>query len=205
MNSSREVKTPWTLKLTPRQDAWDIEPVTDSHNAWRNDPTKIVRKALPASFKATVPGCIHTDLIDAGFIDDISINGKEQDQFWIWKTDSVYTTTILQDTSGGHKDLIFKGLDTVATISINGQVRMTTILLRAIFSLRLPSKLLLQMPRNMLQSWDFSRDLMTCHITIKERWRVVMAGIGVPSLFPLVSGNLLNFIHGKLPLLITWP
>jgi beta-mannosidase len=126
MNSSREVKTPWTLKLTPRQDAWDIEPVTDSHNAWRNDPTKIVRKALPASFKATVPGCIHTDLIDAGFIDDISINGKEQDQFWIWKTDSVYTTTILQDTSGGHKDLIFKGLDTVATISINGQVRMTT-------------------------------------------------------------------------------
>jgi len=126
MNSSREVKTPWTLKLTPRQDAWDIEPVADSHNAWRNDPTKIVRKALPASFKATVPGCIHTDLIDAGFIDDISINGKEQDQFWIWKTDSVYSTTISQDTSGGHKDLIFKGLDTVATISINGQVRMTT-------------------------------------------------------------------------------
>jgi beta-mannosidase len=126
MNSTREVKTPWTLKLTPRQDAWDIEPVADAHNAWRNDPTKIVRKALPASFKATVPGFIHTDLIDAGFIDDISINGKEQDQFWIWKTDSVYSTTISQDTSGGHKDLIFKGLDTVATISINGQVRMTT-------------------------------------------------------------------------------
>jgi beta-mannosidase len=126
MNSTREVKTPWTLKLTPRQDAWDIEPVADAHNAWRNDPTKIVRKALPASFKATVPGFIHTDLIDAGFIDDISINGKEQDQFWIWKTDSVYSTTIPQDTSSGHKDLVFKGLDTVATISINGQVRMKT-------------------------------------------------------------------------------
>jgi beta-mannosidase len=126
MNSIREVKSPWTLKLTPRQDAWDIEPVADSHNAWRNDPTKIVRKALPASFKATVPGFIHTDLIDAGFIDDISINGKEQDQFWIWKTDSVYSTTIPLDASDGHKDLVFKGLDTVATISINGQVRMTT-------------------------------------------------------------------------------
>jgi beta-mannosidase len=126
MNSSRELTTEWTLKLSPRPDAWDIEPVKDGHNAWRNDPTKFVRKELPESFKATVPGCIHTDLIDAKFIDDISINGKEQDQFWLWKTDSVYSTTIPQDTSGGQKDLIFKGLDTVATISINGAVRLTT-------------------------------------------------------------------------------
>jgi beta-mannosidase len=126
MNSTHELKTTWTLRLTPRSDAWDIEPVTDGHNAWRNDPTKIIRKELPASFKATVPGCIHTDLIDAGFIDDISINGKEQDQFWIWKTDSVYSTVIPQDNSAGHKELLFKGLDTIATISINGVVRMTT-------------------------------------------------------------------------------
>ena len=126
MNSSRELATEWTLKLSPRLDAWNIEPVKDGHNAWRNDPTKFVRKELPESFKATVPGCIHTDLIDAKFIDDISINGKEQDQFWLWKTDSVYSTTIPQDTSGGHKDLIFKGLDTIATISINGTVRLTT-------------------------------------------------------------------------------
>jgi beta-mannosidase len=126
MNSSRELTTEWTLKLSPRPDAWKIQPVKDGHNAWRNDPTKFVRKELPESFKATVPGCIHTDLIDAKFIDDISINGKEQDQFWLWKTDSVYSTTIPQDTSGGQKDLIFKGLDTVATISINGAVRLTT-------------------------------------------------------------------------------
>ena len=126
MNITRELTTEWTLKLSPRSDAWDIEPVKDGHNAWRNDPTKFVQKALPETFKASVPGCIHTDLIDAGFIDDISINGKEQDQFWIWKTDSVYSTTIPQDASVGHKDLVFKGLDTIATISINGIVRLTT-------------------------------------------------------------------------------
>jgi beta-mannosidase len=126
MNSSRELATKWTLKLSPRPDAWDIEPVADGHNAWRNDPTKFARKELLESFTATVPGFIHTDLIDAGFIDDISINGKEQDQFWIWKTDSLYATTIPQDTSGGHKNLIFKGLDTIATVSINGSVRLTT-------------------------------------------------------------------------------
>ncbi len=126
MNTQRELATQWSLELTPRPDAWDIEPVTDGHNAWRNDPTKIVRKELPSSFKATVPGCIHTDLIAAGFIDDISINGKEQDQFWIWKTDSLYSTVLPKDSSEGHKDLVFKGLDTIATISINGVVRMTT-------------------------------------------------------------------------------
>lgn len=93
-NTFKELKSSWSLKLSPRPNAWDIEPVSDGHNAWRNDPTKIIRKEIPDSFPATVPGCIHTDLISAGFIDDISVNGKEQDQFWIWKTDSTYSTLI---------------------------------------------------------------------------------------------------------------
>jgi|UniRef100_UPI00404AA72C beta-mannosidase len=126
INTFKELKSSWSLKLSPRPDAWDIEPVTDGHNAWRNDPTKIIRKDIPGSFPATVPGCIHTDLISAGFIDDISINGKEQDQFWIWKTDSTYSTLIPRDSSDGHKELIFNGLDTIATIRINGEVRLTT-------------------------------------------------------------------------------
>ena len=126
MNTLKELKADWTLVLSPRPDAWDIEPVADGHNAWRNDPTKIVRKEIPSSFKATVPGCIHTDLIDAGFIDDISINGKEQDQFWIWKTDSSYTATIPHNNSAGNKHLVFMGLDTISTISINGVVKLTT-------------------------------------------------------------------------------
>lgn len=125
-NLKRDLDSEWTLELTPRPDAWDIEPVTDGHNAWRNDPAKIVRKKIPESFKATVPGCIHTDLIDAGFIDDISINGKEQDQFWIWKTDSKYSTVIEKDSSLGTKHLIFNGLDTIASIYINNELRLTT-------------------------------------------------------------------------------
>ena len=79
-NIKKDLQGSWTLKLSPRPDAWDIAPVEDGHNAWRNDPTKIIRREIPQSFPATVPGCIHTDLIAAGFIDDISINGKEQDQ-----------------------------------------------------------------------------------------------------------------------------
>ena len=125
-NYRNELKAEWTLHLSPRADAWQIEPVVDGHNAWRNDPSAIAKFAVPESVPAQVPGCIHTDLIAAGVIKDISINGKEQDQFWIWKTDSRYTATIPMDKSEGNKELIFNGLDTLAKISINGQVRLTT-------------------------------------------------------------------------------
>ena len=125
-NNRSNVNSKWTLHLSPREDAWDIEPVVDGHNAWRNDPKAIARVDVPTSLPATVPGCIHTDLIDGGFIKDISINGKEQDQFWIWKTDSVYTTSIPQDSSPGSKHLVFHGLDTLASISINGVKKLST-------------------------------------------------------------------------------
>jgi beta-mannosidase len=126
INNRTELIADWTLHLSPRSDAWDIEPVVDGHNAWRNDPAAIAKIAVPHSVPATVPGCIHTDLIAAGIIKDISIDGKEQDQFWIWKTDSRYTATLPMDTSGGKKELIFNGLDTLAQVSINGKVRLTT-------------------------------------------------------------------------------
>lgn len=125
-NSIQALSCNWQLSLSPRPDAWDIAPVKDGHNAWRNDPTKFTKKAIPASFPATVPGCVHTDLIAAGFIDDISINGKEQDQFWLWKTDSKYVTTIKKDLTPGNKHLIFNGLDTIATVTINGRVRLNS-------------------------------------------------------------------------------
>ena len=103
MNTQKQLESTWTLRLTPKADAWDISPVKDQHNVWRNDPSGIKRIDLPESIPATVPGCIHTDLMAAGIIKDISIDGKEQDQFWIWKTDSEYSTVIKQDTSPAQK------------------------------------------------------------------------------------------------------
>jgi beta-mannosidase len=125
-NFRDELKTDWTLHLAPRADAWEIEPVVDGHNAWRNDPEATARFPIPESVPAHVPGCIHTDLISAGVIKDISIDGKEQAQFWIWKTDSRYTAVIPMDSTPGNKELVFNGLDTLATISINGTVRLRT-------------------------------------------------------------------------------
>lgn len=126
MNSKSKLAAKWTLKLSPKSDAWDISPVKDQHNVWRNNPAGITRLELPESIPATVPGCIHTDLMSAGLIKDISIDGKEQDQFWIWKTDSQYSTVIKQDTSPAQKHLVFQGLDTIATIELNDNVILTT-------------------------------------------------------------------------------
>ena len=126
MNTQKKLESTWKLRLTPKADAWDISPVKDQHNVWRNDPSGIKRIDLPESIPATVPGCIHTDLMAAGIIKDISIDGKEQDQFWIWKTDSEYSTVIKQDDSPTQKHLVFQGLDTISTITLNDNVVLTT-------------------------------------------------------------------------------
>lgn len=201
-NTVKELKSSWSLKLSPRGDAWDIEPVTDGHNAWRNDPTKIIKKEIPASFPATVPGCIHTDLISAGFIDDISVNGKEQDQFWIWKTDSSYTTVIPQDSAPGHKDLIFNGLDTIATIRINGEIRLTTKNMHRSYRLDITKEL---SERDVQLEVSFKAPLTDAEEHVAElglyprpydmpynyqrKWHVATVGIGVQSPLLQVSGK----------------
>ena len=77
-------------------------------------------------FPATVPGSIHTDLIAAGVIGDIRIDGTEAEQEWIRNADSSYSTQIPAQSGGGNYELKFDGLDTLATVSINGAVKLQT-------------------------------------------------------------------------------
>ena len=78
------------------------------------------------SFPASVPGSIHTDLIAAGFIGDIRTTGSEVEQEWIRNAESTYKASFSITNSTQHHELNFLGLDTLATISINGQRRLTT-------------------------------------------------------------------------------
>lgn len=126
LNEKVTLKTPWRVRLKPRKDAWEISPIKDGHNSWRNDPGSIKRIEVPSEIAAEVPGCIHTDLMRAGIIKDISVDAKEQEIFWIWKTDTEYITTIPKDSSVGNKTLIFNGLDTICTISVNGVIKLKT-------------------------------------------------------------------------------
>jgi beta-mannosidase len=79
---------------------------------------------IPATIPASVPGCIHIDLINANLIDDISQSGRESDQRWIGRTDSVFTKSLVISVHSEFTYLHFKGLDTVGRIFINNALRL---------------------------------------------------------------------------------
>jgi beta-mannosidase len=69
--------------------------------------------------RATVPGCVHTDLLAAGLIEDPYLDENESKVAWIGRTDWVYETTFEHDAEGDRIDLACAGLDTVATVTLN--------------------------------------------------------------------------------------
>ena len=73
-------------------------------------------------YSATVPGCVHTDLLNNKLIDDPFYRDNEQKQQWIGKTDWEYQTTF-SVTPGilvrDNIDLVFEGLDTYANVFLN--------------------------------------------------------------------------------------
>jgi beta-mannosidase len=72
---------------------------------------------------ATVPGCVHTDLLAAGLIEDPYLAGNEEGLAWIGRADWVYDTTFSWRPDGHDRtDLVCRGLDTVATVVLNGVV-----------------------------------------------------------------------------------
>ena len=73
---------------------------------------------LPAS----VPGCVHTDLLAAGVIPDPFLGRNETEVAWVGRRDWTYETDLR--TGSGHEqtDLVFEGLDTVAEVLLDGRV-----------------------------------------------------------------------------------
>src|ERR1700682_4362027 len=72
--------------------------------------------------QATVPGCVHTDLLNNKLIEDPFYRDNEQKQQWIGKTDWEYQTTINATPEllrYEHIELVFEGLDTYANVFLN--------------------------------------------------------------------------------------
>lgn len=91
---------------------WVFKQVTDS--TWLN---------------ATVPGCVHTDLMDNSIIDNPYFRLNERDVQWIDKVDWEYSTTFDVDEEIHNKDvveLVFSGLDTYANIYLNNKLLLET-------------------------------------------------------------------------------
>ncbi|MFF5171353.1 glycoside hydrolase family 2 protein [Micromonospora sp. NPDC000089] len=80
-------------------------------------PPEVADRAVPA----TVPGVVHTDLLAAGLIPDPYLDDNEKALAWIGRTDWVYETTFAREPGDEDRvDLVCAGLDTVATITLNG-------------------------------------------------------------------------------------
>src|SRR5215207_7836657 len=68
---------------------------------------------------ATVPGCVHTDLLAAKKIEDPFYRDNERRQQWIGKTDWEYQTVFnvsAETLKRGNLEIVFQGLDTYAHV-----------------------------------------------------------------------------------------
>lgn len=71
---------------------------------------------------ATVPGCVHTDLLANKLIEDPYFRDNEKSQQWIGKTDWEYETTFQISAAVLKRqniEIVFDGLDTYANVFLN--------------------------------------------------------------------------------------
>lgn len=75
-----------------------------------------------ARVAASVPGSVHTDLLAAGLIADPYLDDNEALLAWIGQCDWRYETSFAWSARTDAAELVFEGLDTVATVRLNGEV-----------------------------------------------------------------------------------
>ena len=72
------------------------------------------------SYPATVPGDIHSDLLNSGVIENPYYADNSKKCGWVvekdWTFTKIFTVTKLEDMT----DLVFDGIDTISTIYLNG-------------------------------------------------------------------------------------
>ncbi|MEP6848153.1 MAG: glycoside hydrolase family 2 protein [Acidobacteriota bacterium] len=76
----------------------------------------------PDWHSATVPGCVHTDLLANKLIEDPFYRDNEKKQQWIGKTDWEYQTTFKMSPELLNRqniEIVFEGLDTYANVFVN--------------------------------------------------------------------------------------
>ncbi|MGL5272656.1 MAG: glycoside hydrolase family 2 protein, partial [Phocaeicola sp.] len=87
-----------------------------------NEGWKFKQARLDNWYDATVPGVVHTDLLDNAIIEDPFYRLNERGVQWVDKEDWVYETTINVEKAILEKNnniLVFKGLDTYADVYLN--------------------------------------------------------------------------------------
>ncbi len=88
-----------------------------------NGAWTLYKQGDPTPIPATVPGCVHTDLLANHLLDDPFYRDNELKQMWIGETDWHYqrTFTVTPELLAHDRVLLrCHGLDTLATLRVNG-------------------------------------------------------------------------------------
>lgn len=95
---------------------------TELNRGWTLSCNVTGPRDLPAEIPAQVPGCVHLDLLANRLIPDPYLDINEITNDWIGKEDWTYRCAFDASPDGGKvHELVFDGLDTVATIVLNGE------------------------------------------------------------------------------------
>lgn len=121
----------------------------------QRDPTRSLVEDFAAPdgwIAASVPGTVHQDLLAAGRIPDPFIGLNERDVQWVGEADWLYRCAFDLEPAwleAGQLDLCFDGLDTFATVWLNGQEVLSSD--NMFIPLRVPVAALLRPERNELR------------------------------------------------------
>ncbi|WP_330173146.1 glycoside hydrolase family 2 protein [Streptomyces sp. NBC_01498] len=100
----------------------DVTPLTDNWTLRHVPDGGPVPEAPAGEVAARVPGCVHTDLLDAGLIEDPFLALNETAVAWIGRTGWRYDTELgARATAHERTDLVLDGLDTVAAVRVGGE------------------------------------------------------------------------------------
>ncbi|GGO02061.1 glycoside hydrolase family 2 protein [Microbispora bryophytorum] len=103
----------------PLHDGWTVTAVSSTGQL----------RPVVAGLPAAVPGCVHTDLLAAGLIEDPYLDDNEDRLTWIgrtaWSYETTFTWELAWESAGDgagddRADLVCEGLDTAATLVLNG-------------------------------------------------------------------------------------
>ncbi len=86
---------------------------------------ELKQNGTPDVIKASVPGCVHLDLMDAGKIDDPFHGDNEFRVSWVHEADWTYQRSFIPDPELFEADRVYlecDGLDTIADVSLDGRL-----------------------------------------------------------------------------------
>ena len=99
-------------KVTPIHHGWEFKRCDDPASAFK-----------PVS---RFPTNVHLDLLHHGMVSDPFVGENESDCQWVGETAWVYRTQFSSDPKAQKAVLVFDGLDTHATVKLNGTVILKT-------------------------------------------------------------------------------